>query len=221
MELALGGERFLADRSGALYWPAERTLIVADLHLEKASFFAARGVMLPPYDTNATLEALSQVLKVYEPIRVIALGDSFHDGGGGARPSAESRAALLALQHSREGVWISGNHDPDIIEEIGGRFSEVFQRRNLTFQHQPGSGAFEIVGHFHPVARVYVRGRTVRRRCFAASERRMVLPAFGSLTGGFNIRDTAFLGIMDGEFFAHMLGNEEIFSFAAAHCLPD
>lgn len=221
MELAFGGERFLADCSGALYWPAERTLIVADLHLEKASFFAARGVMLPPYDTAATLGALSQVIEVYRPARVIALGDSFHDSGGGARLSPESRAVLFSLQRSRDWVWICGNHDPDAIEEIGGHFSDVLQGGNLAFQHQPGSGAFEIVGHFHPVARIHVRGRTVRRRCFAASERRLVLPAFGSLTGGFNIRDTLFATIMGGEFFAHMLGSEQVFSFAAAHCLPD
>jgi len=177
--------------------------------------------MLPPYDTVATLNALSQVLAIYQPARVIGLGDSFHDSGGAARLSSESRTALFSLQRGRDWVWIYGNHDPSRMEDIGGRFSEVMQHGNLSFQHQPGSGAFEIVGHFHPVARVYVRGQRVRRRCFAASERRIVLPAFGSLTGGFNIRNTSFLDIMGGEFFAHMLGSEQVFSFAAAHCLPD
>jgi DNA ligase-associated metallophosphoesterase len=221
MELAFGGERFLVDCTGALYWPAERTLIVSDLHFEKASFFASRGVMLPPYDTTATLEALLRVITAYDPARVVALGDSFHDSAGGARLSPENRAALFSLQRGREWIWIAGNHDPDFIEEIGGIFSEAFQRGDLVLRHQPGHASFEIVGHFHPVARVSVRGQTVRRRCFATSERRLVLPAFGSLTGGFNIRDTSFAELMGGEFFAHMLGREQIFSFPAANCLPD
>lgn len=211
----------LADCSGALYWPAERTLIVSDLHLEKASFFAMRGVMLPPYDTAATLDALFQVLRIYQPTRVVALGDSFHDSAGGARLSPESRASLFSLQQGRDWIWICGNHDPNHIEEIGGRFLDTFVRGNLVFRHQPGNGAFEVVGHFHPVARVHVRGQTIRRRCFAASESRMVLPAFGALTGGFNIRDSSFFGIMGGDFFAHMLGAEQVFSFDADCCLPD
>jgi DNA ligase-associated metallophosphoesterase len=221
MELAFGGQRLVADCSGGLYWPVERTLIVSDLHFEKASFFASRGVMLPPYDTAATLDALARVIAVYEPARVIALGDSFHDSAGGARLSSVNRSALLALQEGREWIWITGNHDPDTIEEIGGTFADAFARGSLVFRHQPEAGDFEVVGHFHPVARVSVRGRTLRRRCFAVSEQRLVLPAFGSLTGGFNIRDISFTSIMGGEFFAHMLGSEQVFSFSATHCLPD
>lgn len=221
MELALGGERLVADCSGALYWPAERTLIVSDLHFEKASFFASRGLMLPPYDTAATLSALALVLEKFQPLRVIALGDSFHDSAGGARLSHDNRKFLLSLQRGREWIWITGNHDPDFIEDIGGSFAESFAQRSLSFRHQPGGDAFEIVGHYHPVARVSVRGRTLRRRCFASSEERMVLPAFGSLTGGFNIREVTFSTMMGKDFFAHMLGSAQIFSFAAAHCLPD
>jgi DNA ligase-associated metallophosphoesterase len=221
MELALGGEHFLADCSGALYWPSERTLIVSDLHFEKASFFASRGVMLPPYDTAATLAELAKVIAVYCPARVIALGDSFHDSAGGARLNAEDRAFLLSLQQGRDWLWITGNHDPEYIEQIGGRFAQSFGDGALRFRHQPGGSEFEVVGHYHPVARVPVRGRTVRRRCFASSDQRLVMPAFGSLTGGFNIRDVTFAGLMGGDFFAHMLGSGRLFSFAAAHCLPD
>jgi len=221
MELALGGERFLADCSGALYWPAERTLIVADLHFEKASFFASRGVMLPPYDTAATLAALSQVIGIYQPARVIALGDSFHDSAGGARLSPDNREFLFSLRTGREWIWITGNHDPEFIDEIGGNFIESFEKAALSFRHQPGESAFEVVGHYHPVARISVRGRTMRRRCFANSQRRLVMPAFGSLTGGFNIRDISFANLMGGDFLAHMLGSEQLFSFAASYCLPD
>lgn len=221
MELAFGGERLIADCSGALYWPAEQTLVVSDLHFEKASFFASRGVMLPPYDTTATLEALTRVIAAYEPARVIALGDSFHDSAGGARLSSHNRDALLALQEGREWVWITGNHDPERIEHVGGSFAETYQRGTLSFRHQPGDSPVEIVGHYHPVARISVRGRTLRRRCFASSDHRVVLPAFGALTGGFNIRDISFASLMGDRFFAHMLGNEGVFSFAPADCLPD
>lgn len=177
--------------------------------------------MLPPYDTGATLEALALLIADYEPTRVIALGDSFDDSAGGARLSPENRAFLLSLQCGREWIWITGNHDPEVIEEIGGEFSENFSRGDVVFRHQPANGAFEIVGHFHPVARVSVRGRSLRRRCFASSDRKLVLPAFGSLTGGFNIRDAVFSTLMGGDFFAHMLGSEQVFSFAATNCLPD
>lgn len=221
MELAFGGARLLADCSGALYWPAERTLIVSDLHLEKASFYASRGVMLPPYDTAATLAELAKVIDYYRPARVIALGDNFHDREGRARLTEESRTKIFALQQGREWIWITGNHDPETIANIGGDFAETFEKSSLTFRHLPGTTELEVIGHFHPVARVSVRGRTLRRRCFASSERRLVLPAFGSLTGGFNIRDLSFASLMGGDFFAHMLGGERLFSFAAAHCLPD
>lgn len=221
MELAFGGELLVADCTGALYWPAEHTLVVSDLHFEKASFFASRGLMLPPYDTAATLDALSHVLAIYAPAQVIALGDSFHDSAAGARLSPENRCRLRALQENREWIWITGNHDPDCIEDIGGDFLTSFTERELTFRHEPGKDSIEVVGHFHPVARVSVRGRTMRRRCFANSSRRLVLPAFGALTGGFNIRDIAFTEVLGGDFFAHMLGAEQVFSFAAANCLPD
>lgn len=177
--------------------------------------------MLPPYDTGATLAALARVISEYDPARVIALGDSFHDSSGAARLAPDNRAALLSFQKGREWVWITGNHDPEQLDEIGGIFAESFSRSDLMFRHQPAHGEYEIVGHFHPVARVSVRGRVVRRRCFAASARRLVLPAFGSLTGGFNIRNSVFVEIMGGEFFAHMLGSEQVFSFSAANCLPD
>lgn len=221
MELAFGGETFIADCSGALYWPSQRTLIVSDLHFEKASFFASRGVMLPPYDTAATLKILSHVVATYEPVRVIALGDSFHDAKGSARLEPGNRSFLHALQHDREWIWIAGNHDPDFIEDVGGFFAESHSINGLVFRHQPADGVFEVAGHFHPVARVSVRGRTLRRRCFVSSARKLVLPAFGSLTGGFNVRNPSFTAVLEGDFLAHLIGNEKIFSFAASFCLPD
>src|SRR5258708_30260625 len=100
-----------ADVAGALYWPEQGMLVVADLHLEKGSAFAERGVLLPPYDTAATLARLGRVIARYAPRTVIALGDSFHDDGGPARVMDQDRAALTLLQRGRDWIWIAGNHD--------------------------------------------------------------------------------------------------------------
>lgn len=177
--------------------------------------------MLPPYDTAATLAALREVLGQYQPRRVIALGDSFHDRDGGARLTSDNRVALHEMQRGRAWSWICGNHDPERIDDVGGEFAESLSIGPLMFRHKPADAQNEIVGHFHPIARISVRGRTVRRRCFVSSDHRLILPAFGSLTGGFNIRDLTFAKLVGAHFMAHMLGTDRLYSFAAAHCLPD
>jgi DNA ligase-associated metallophosphoesterase len=221
--LALPGAELVADRAGALYWPAHNLLAVADLHLEKGSSFAARGVLLPPYDTASTLARLAALLARYAPRLVVSLGDSFHDGGGPARLADTDRATLRGLQRGRDWVWIAGNHDPDPAENIGGRFVAALKLGTLTFCHQPTeSGAGEIAGHLHPVARVSRRGRSVSRRCFAADNSRIVMPAFGAYTGGLNVRDRAFAAVFRTlAFTAHMLGERGVYAVAGKHCLPD
>jgi DNA ligase-associated metallophosphoesterase len=216
------GIQFEADLAGAIYWPEESTLIVADLHLEKGSSFAARGVLLPPYDTAATLAHLGRVIARHAPRLVIALGDSFHDGGGPARVMPQDRATLAGLQRGRDWVWIAGNHDPDPAQDIGGVFAKSLSLGPLTFRHEPTQGVAdgEIAGHLHPSARVTQRGRTVTRKCFAASDRRMILPAFGAYTGGLNIRDRSFIGVFGAlAFTAHLIGERRLYAFAAARCL--
>ena len=209
----------VADCDGALYWPQERLLVVSDLHLEKGSSYAKRGVFLPPYDTSETLARIARLMSRYAPAAVIALGDSFHDGGGPARLTDHDRAQLRALQRSRDWLWIAGNHDPDPAENIGGSFGATLAIGPLTFRHEPQGVAGEIAGHLHPVARVSHRGRAVSRRCFAADEKRLVMPAFGAFTGGLNVRDAAFADLFGTlAFTAHMLGEERLYSFAARHC---
>ena len=223
-EISLAGAALLADCAGALYWPDERLLVVADLHLEKGSAFAARGVLLPPYDTATTLARLTRLIERYAPRLLIALGDNFHDGGGPLRMGAADRAALTLLQRGRDWVWIAGNHDPDPVDGVGGRFAETLAFGPLIFRHQPADEpcAGEVAGHLHPVARVAQRGRAVSRRCFASDGRRLVMPAFGAYAGGLNVRDRAFM-ILFGEpaFTAHMLGERRLYAIAAERCLPD
>jgi DNA ligase-associated metallophosphoesterase len=198
-------------------------LAVADLHLEKGSSFAQRGVLLPPYDTAATLARLAQLIARYAPRVLVALGDSFHYGRGPARLADTDRAVLKGLQRGRDWIWIAGNHDPDPAENIGGRFLAVFRLGALTFRHEPSKmGDGEIAGHLHPVARVAGRGRAVGRRCFASDGRRMVMPAFGAYAGGLNVRDRAFAEVFHTlAFTAHLLGERRVYAVAVKRCLPD
>ncbi len=221
-DIVVGGISLHADPMGALYWPAHGLLAVADLHLEKGSSFAARGMLLPPYDTAATLTRLARLIAHYAPRIVVALGDNFHDGGGPARLGADDRESLRALQRGRDWIWLTGNHDPEPAANIGGVFQESFALGGLTFRHLPAGIAGEIAGHLHPVARISHRGRAVSRRCFAADETRLVMPAFGAYTGGLNVRHAAFADVFGTlSFTAHMLGEDRLYAFAAKRCLPD
>ncbi len=223
--VSVAGIALLADPAGALYWPEEKLLVVADLHLEKGSAYAARGVLLPPYDTAETLARLALLIARYAPRRVIALGDNFHDRGGAARMADRDRAALAALQRGREWLWIAGNHDPNPAENVGGDFvAELLALGPLTFRHEPARQpqAGEVAGHLHPVARVARRGRGVSRRCFVSDGDRLVMPALGAYTGGLNVRDCAFAALFGARpFTAHMLGARRLYAIAAAQCLPD
>jgi DNA ligase-associated metallophosphoesterase len=221
--LAVAGAGLVADPGGVLYWPERGLLAVADLHLEKGSAFAARGVLIPPYDTAATLARLAALVARYAPRMVLALGDSFHDGRGPARLADTDRATLKGLQRGRDWVWIAGNHDPDPATGVGGHFVETVALGALTFRHRPNGGeSGEIAGHLHPVARVARRGRAVSRRCFACDGERLVMPAFGAYAGGLNVRDRAFAQVFRTlAFTAHMLGERRLYAVAAKNCLPD
>jgi DNA ligase-associated metallophosphoesterase len=220
--ITVDGTELLVDLSGALLWPDEGLLVVADLHLEKGSAFAAHGVLLPPYDTASTLEHLAWVIAYYNPRTVIALGDSFHDRKSWTRLDSEDRAALASLQHGRDWVWVAGNHDPEPSRGVGGEFVQAVACGKLQFRHEPsvGRAVGEIVGHLHPSARVSQRGRTLIRRCFAADSDRVILPAFGAYAGGLNIRDNAFLKVFRTlSFKAHLIGDHSIYTLPACRCL--
>ncbi|RAI37737.1 ligase-associated DNA damage response endonuclease PdeM [Rhodoplanes roseus] len=220
--LTVAGVALVADLSGALWWPDRRMLLVADLHLEKGSACAARGSLLPPFDTADTLERLAWVVAYYGPEVVVALGDSFHDAAGAERLSPEDRAHLVSLQRGRDWIWIAGNHDPDPGRDVGGGFARELQFGPLVLRHEPaGLGTVgEIAGHLHPCARVVHRGRSLTRRCFATDGRRLVMPAFGAFTGGLNVRHAAFDTVFDGAgFITHLIGDSRLYTFPATRCV--
>lgn len=219
----LGRLVVVPDHSGALWLPEERTLVVADLHLEKGSSYARRGVFLPPYDSAATLAALSAAIARHAPARVIALGDSFHDRDAGERFGAAERATLAALQAGRDWLWVTGNHDPQIGGGLGGEVVANLSLAGVTLRHEPDAAeaGFEIAGHLHPAAKLRLRGRALRRRCFALSARRCVMPAMGAYAGGLNLRDAAFGPLLGAGYSAHLLGDARLFRIDPRLLLPD
>ena len=217
--VTIAGATLVVDLSGALYLDSERLLIVSDLHLEKGSSYAMRGVLLPPYDTIATLGRLAAVVTRYDPRGVIALGDSFHDPTAHQRLSAQNREMLGALQLRRDWIWITGNHDPDLPADLGGTVASDVAVGGIVFRHEPTGARGEIAGHLHPKARVAGRGRAMERRCFASDGERVVMPAFGAYTGGLSIRDRAFAKLFQStSLLAHVLGDHRVHTIAAARC---
>lgn len=214
----MAGVALVADLSGALWWDTQRLLVVSDLHLEKGSSFAARGTLLPPFDTAVTLGRLAAVIARYNPATVIALGDSFHDRDAPARLAAPDRARIGTLQVGRDWIWISGNHDPEPCG-VGGHLADTITIGPITFRHEPTGAEGEIAGHLHPKARVATRLRTMERRCFAADGVRAIMPAFGAYAGGLSVRDAAFARIFPKQsFIAHVLGDTRLHSIAASKC---
>lgn len=188
VRLSFAGHGFDIVAHGALYWAARRALIVADLHLEKASWFARGGQMLPPYDSAATLADLRAVVAAVDPAEIWCLGDSFHDAAGPDRLSVDARAVLRALTAAVRWTWITGNHDAGaaLADGCGGAVRDKAMVDGIVLRHEAEAGdpRPELSGHFHPKLRVQQRGRYISRRCFVASATKLILPAFGSLTGG-------------------------------------
>lgn len=221
VETMVAGVRVTALPAGALWIEDARALVVSDLHLEKGSSFALRGQMLPPYDTHAALAKLTALIAALKPEIVVSLGDSFHDGGGPARMHARDRATLEEMIGACDWIWVEGNHDGRAPETLGGVVRNTLQLGALTLRHEPTGAAHEIAGHLHPCAKVYGRGRSVRRRCFATDGVRLVMPAFGAFTGGLNICDDAFAPIFPDGATALVLGKDRVLPASRERLLPD
>ena len=196
--LSFAGEEFALTSGNALYWPRERALLVADLHLEKASFYARHGQMLPPYDSRETLERVALAIRETDARRVYTLGDNFHDSHGSTRLEDHATGMLAALTRATDWVWITGNHDPAMEARSGGTIADELEIAGLVLRHRATAGETrpELSGHYHPRLQITVRERHIRRPCAVVAEGagtggRMILPAFGALTGGMDAADPA------------------------------
>ena len=213
----VNGETLMLDCAGALWWPSERTLVFSDIHFEKGSSLARRGAFLPPYDTRTTLRRMAALIEQYVPGRVIALGDSFHDREAADRLDDEERATLARFVGCTDWIWIEGNHDPEPPAWLGGTITEEIAIGGLVFRHEPSATAQpgEIAGHLHPCATVSLRGRSLRRKCFASDGTRLVMPAFGAYAGGLDVGDQAIANLFTGTFAAYMMGGRRVYAIAA------
>lgn len=216
------------DHSGAALLPETGDLLVADLHFEKGSAFAARGqAMLPPYDTAETLRRLEKVIARVKPARVVCMGDTLHDLSGEARMSEGNRKRLTRMVSRQDWVWIAGNHDPAPPADYGGSATEELRVGDLLLRHDVARGADaairagEVIGHYHPKAAVRARGRRISGRCFATDGRLLILPAFGAFTGGLNAREPAIAGLLKGDFQVYMIGKNGLFGFRREQLIAD
>lgn len=221
LPLSFAGHSFLAHASGALIWPAHKCVIVADMHLEKGSALAQGGQFLPPYDSLRTLDKLEALVSGAEANQqihnLVFLGDSFQDAGGAARLPGDLRARLERLADRLSLIWITGNHDPlqDGGAPLPGRMCAALSWSGLILRHEPRPGAelageAEVIGHFHPKARVVGRGRDFSRPCFLVGQRRMILPAFGAYVGGLHHNSSAIQGLFDGPYATYVLGRDRV-----------
>ena len=205
LSLVVSGVAVTARPSGALWIAAQGALVIADAHFEKGSAYAARGQLLPPYDTTETVSRLEVEAEALSPRVIIFLGDAWHDGGAEARLASAAAMRIAALARGRTLVWIAGNHDPAGPEDIPGERCETLALDGLILVHEPGEAPAqgELAGHLHPCARVASVGR---RRCFITDGQRMILPAFGAYAGGLNVRDPAIRGRLGPRKLTAVLG---------------
>ena len=215
---SFAGETFFATTDGALFWPSQQALLVADLHLEKASWFARLGQFLPPYDSHATLSALAATVEATGAARLFCLGDSFHDRFGCDRLPANARALLTDLTQRLDWTWIVGNHDPGFADHCGGRLVDEVEIAGIILRHEAvrDDPRPEMSGHYHPKLRLHVKGRHVSRRCFVVSPTMIIFPAFGSLTGGLDAHHPEILGSVGGNAAALVPVSDRLLRFPLA-----
>ena len=210
MKIGFGGHDFILDPSGALLWPEKRMLIVADLHLEKSSHFARRGYFLPPYDSHETLTRLMSVLMETDTERLLILGDCFHDRSGYDRLSPQDYQIFDELRDYNP-IWIRGNHDGDFVPS-GMESYDVYMDSGISFRHEPSGTALEISGHLHPKATIHYKGSLISRPCFIRDTTKMIIPAFGSYTGGLDVLDKSISQFFPGPTGIHLLGENKIYA---------
>lgn len=224
--LHIVNERLMLCPTGVLLWPAQRLMAVADLHLEKASHFAARGRMLPPYDSRETLRKLAFALRRYAPQHLVLLGDSFHDAEGHSRLAEEDRTTLLGLLAGLRVTWVLGNHDPAPPENLPGEAAEELALGPMRFRHIGGGPILrhkegEISGHYHPKASLETRAGRVSRPCFLTGPQHVVLPAFGALTGGLDVRSPALAPLAPRNGRVFLLGTDRLHSAPVSFVMPE
>ena len=214
-KIVFAEQEWLLTHTGVLLWPEKDIAVVADMHLEKASYFARHGQMLPPHDSHATLQKLLTTLEPLQVKTLILLGDSFHDQQGFDRLNSHTQAIFKKLCRDYHIIWVIGNHDGSFIPpDVEGVEEIVFDR--IHFRHEAEqtltNDTFEISGHFHPKVELTINRSKVSRACFIHDKKRMILPSFGAFTGGLRVSDPAIQCLFAESYTVHLLGESKIFS---------
>jgi len=216
-QIGICGKSLLADSTGAIYWPAEQALLVADLHLAKALAPATAGALPASYDTRETLIRLAESIDRFQPRCVIALGDPLPEANAAHGIAPDDLERLSILHENRQWIWVSDKHDHKDTARLGGRVADEIKLGGITLRHRPATGSIapEIAGSMHPAARLSLYGTSIRRPCFVGNGRRLIMPAFGAFSGGLNVLDDAFLPLFgNGGLAVWMLGQEGLYAVA-------
>ncbi len=187
----LAGAELTALPSGALWYAAEQLLCVSDLHLGKSERLARRsGMLVPPYDSQETLNRLAEDIHQWDPDQVICLGDNFDDNLSIAGVQDVELELLSAIKAGRIWTWITGNHDPGPVE-VGGTWRDEITVGPLAFRHiaQANPTQAEVSGHYHPKHRLNGARSAVTRKAFLFDATRVMMPAYGAYTGGLRSSD--------------------------------
>ncbi|MES2905504.1 MAG: ligase-associated DNA damage response endonuclease PdeM [Pseudomonadota bacterium] len=205
IELEFAGQQFLADTRRALFWPAKKTLIVADLHIGKAEDFGSRGTILPPYEMSDIHDRLQILIKDYAPQRLVALGDSFHRAHSFEQLPQDEKGLLDTLLSQGKWIFIEGNHDTGGLNDDRFQSADEFEECGIMFSHRPpkerASDTPFIFGHYHPkFSRGDQRNGRITRPCFIWDKNSLILPAFGTYTGGLDIKQPAIARYFSGAF---------------------
>ena len=222
--ISINGEELYLLKEAAAFAPKHQALLVADLHFEKGSSYAPRGIFLPPYDTRATLQRLKALTEKLRPKTIVSLGDAFHDRGSDERMNAADAVVLANMIDACDWVWVLGNHDPVPSGRFAGRACVSMRLGGLFLTHEPDEAigiAGAIAGHLHPCAKIKTAQSALRRRCFALGADCMVMPAFGAYTGGLNVLDEAFDGFLQSRQPVCAIGAEGVYPISTSRLLAD
>ncbi len=191
--ILLCGKSLIADPTGAVFWPSESTLIVADLQLSSCSYLEGHDVMLPPYDTASAFEKLEEALDRYDPERVVALGSSFAGFSHGGL-NHHQLDWLQDMMEGRDWYWVSNQEHFGLPGAIGGAVVPQFVLSGVKFRADAVRApvANEVAGGLHPVAQVSQYGHVIRGRCFVTNGMRLILPSMGNYSAGTNVLSPAF-----------------------------
>ena len=214
--IEFAGQTMELHPAGALFWHEQGTLVVGDLHLEKASSYHRSGQFLPPYDTAETLQRLADAVSLFAPSRLILLGDVFHDGTAWQRMADADRSRLQSLTDGIDTIWVEGNHDAHFVPPGHVGHNSVMIG-GITFRHimDPAGMVPEISAHYHPAAVVRHRGAKLRCACFVCTRDRLLMPAFGALTGGLDVGDAALAPLRGKDTQLYLLWRDAVFAAPA------